>query len=175
MESTYGNRDHESVAQRARSSSRAWFARRRRAADAFSFRRSRLVARRSSSTISTCSRATRRSPPFPSSSTARSPPRRPRIRAEPRSLRPHGGPVARHRASSFDFDLLTLTNSTDESKALNARVGPMVIIAGSGMAEGGRIFHHLRARRVEFAEHDSHRRLSGRKHARPAHCRAAAR
>jgi metallo-beta-lactamase family protein len=43
----------------------------------------------------------------------------------------------------FRFDMLSFTNSTDESKALNSRVGPLVIIAGSGMCEGGRILHHL--------------------------------
>ncbi len=43
----------------------------------------------------------------------------------------------------FRFDMLSFTNSTEESKALNRRVGPMIIIAGSGMCEGGRILHHL--------------------------------
>src|SRR3954471_11606604 len=43
----------------------------------------------------------------------------------------------------FKFELLTFTNNTAESKALNTRVGPMIIIAGSGMVEGGRILHHL--------------------------------
>jgi Predicted exonuclease of the beta-lactamase fold involved in RNA processing len=43
----------------------------------------------------------------------------------------------------FRFDLVSFTNNVTESKALNTRVGPMVIIAGSGMAEGGRIVHHL--------------------------------
>jgi metallo-beta-lactamase family protein len=43
----------------------------------------------------------------------------------------------------FRFDLLSYTSSTDESKALNNRVGPMIVIAGSGMVEGGRILHHL--------------------------------
>jgi metallo-beta-lactamase family protein len=43
----------------------------------------------------------------------------------------------------FRFEQLTYTSSTAESKALNTRVGPMILIAGSGMVEGGRILHHL--------------------------------
>ncbi|MEO8619885.1 MAG: MBL fold metallo-hydrolase, partial [bacterium] len=43
----------------------------------------------------------------------------------------------------FRFELLSQTATSAESKALNDRVGPMIIIAGSGMAEGGRIVHHL--------------------------------
>lgn len=44
----------------------------------------------------------------------------------------------------FGFDMLTLTQSVDESKALNTMDGPMIIISASGMCEGGRIVHHLR-------------------------------
>jgi metallo-beta-lactamase family protein len=33
----------------------------------------------------------------------------------------------------------------DESQALSARRGPMVIIAASGMATGGRVVHHIKA------------------------------
>ncbi len=36
-------------------------------------------------------------------------------------------------------------NTVDESRALNERSGPMVILAGSGMATGGRVLHHLAA------------------------------
>jgi len=46
--------------------------------------------------------------------------------------------------SAFGFDQLTYTRSVEESKALNAVEGPAVIISASGMAESGRILHHLR-------------------------------
>lgn len=39
-----------------------------------------------------------------------------------------------------------IARSAAESKAINARRGPMVIIAGSGMATGGRVLHHLKHR-----------------------------
>ena len=43
----------------------------------------------------------------------------------------------------FDFPLVTYTRDVNESKSLNQQRGPMVIIAASGMAESGRILHHL--------------------------------
>jgi metallo-beta-lactamase family protein len=49
---------------------------------------------------------------------------------------------ARHPA--LDFKLLTYVRSVEESKALNLRKDPMIIISASGMAEMGRILHHLR-------------------------------
>jgi metallo-beta-lactamase family protein len=52
-----------------------------------------------------------------------------------------------HRLSSSEVRALThsatMVNSTDESKALASRHGPMVILAASGMATGGRVLHHL--------------------------------
>ena len=42
------------------------------------------------------------------------------------------------------FDGLNITETADESKALNANREPKVIIASSGMCEGGRICHHLK-------------------------------
>ena len=46
--------------------------------------------------------------------------------------------------SALGFDLLTYVRSVEESKALNDRKDPMVIISASGMAETGRILHHLK-------------------------------
>jgi metallo-beta-lactamase family protein len=38
-----------------------------------------------------------------------------------------------------------IVQSPEESRLLNARHGPMVIVAASGMATGGRVVHHLKA------------------------------
>jgi metallo-beta-lactamase family protein len=46
-------------------------------------------------------------------------------------------------ARLFDFPLVRYTREVEESKALNGAIGPAVVIAGSGMAESGRILHHL--------------------------------
>jgi metallo-beta-lactamase family protein len=43
----------------------------------------------------------------------------------------------------FEFVQVEYTRDVNESKALNQRNGPMVIIAASGMMEAGRILHHL--------------------------------
>lgn len=45
---------------------------------------------------------------------------------------------------ALDFKMLTYVQSVEESKALNLRKDPMVIISASGMAETGRILHHLK-------------------------------
>lgn len=44
----------------------------------------------------------------------------------------------------FQFSLVKYTESAEESKALNENPGPLLIMAGSGMCEAGRIRHHLR-------------------------------
>ncbi|HEY4506852.1 MAG TPA: MBL fold metallo-hydrolase [Candidatus Paceibacterota bacterium] len=42
----------------------------------------------------------------------------------------------------FNFPGLKMTSSTEESKKINEVPAPKVIIAGSGMSQGGRILHH---------------------------------
>ncbi len=44
----------------------------------------------------------------------------------------------------FGFGRLKYTRSVEESKELNEKSGPMIIIAASGMCEHGRILHHLK-------------------------------
>ena len=43
----------------------------------------------------------------------------------------------------FIFDNLIYVRTIEESKALNSKSGPFMIISASGMCEGGRIRHHL--------------------------------
>lgn len=52
--------------------------------------------------------------------------------------------IRSHKHAALDFDGLTYINSVEESKKLNDKKGPMVIISASGMAETGRILHHLK-------------------------------
>jgi metallo-beta-lactamase family protein len=44
----------------------------------------------------------------------------------------------------FGFSCLRYTHSSEESKRLNNASRPAIIISASGMAEGGRVLHHLR-------------------------------
>jgi metallo-beta-lactamase family protein len=46
--------------------------------------------------------------------------------------------------SAFGFDRLRYTRNVAESKAINDMRGPLIVIAGSGMAESGRVLHHLK-------------------------------
>jgi len=49
----------------------------------------------------------------------------------------------KHHKNPFGFNSLHFTASVDESKALNDRKGPLIIISADGMCEAGRIQHHL--------------------------------
>jgi metallo-beta-lactamase family protein len=50
--------------------------------------------------------------------------------------------IGKHPA--LNFEELTYVQSAEESKGLNERKGPMVIISASGMAETGRILYHIK-------------------------------
>lgn len=47
---------------------------------------------------------------------------------------------------AFGFDMLTYTRKVEDSKRLNFLTEPAIIISASGMAEAGRILHHLKNR-----------------------------
>ena len=55
---------------------------------------------------------------------------------------------AEHRLTPEQCDALhnvaKMVNSVEESKNLNERRGPMIIVSASGMATGGRVLHHLK-------------------------------
>ncbi len=50
---------------------------------------------------------------------------------------------SRDHNDPFGFERLTYIHSVEQSKELNDRPGPFIVIAASGMCEGGRIVHHL--------------------------------
>lgn len=54
-----------------------------------------------------------------------------------------------HRLNAAECEAMcrtaTIINTPEESIALNTRQGPMIIIAASGMATGGRVIHHLKS------------------------------
>ncbi len=50
----------------------------------------------------------------------------------------------KHGDNPFGFSNIHYTRSVEESKALNGKSGPMIIISASGMCEFGRVVHHLK-------------------------------
>ena len=52
--------------------------------------------------------------------------------------------IGTHPQGALRFKELTYVASADESRALNERSGPYIVISASGMCEAGRILHHLR-------------------------------
>lgn len=59
--------------------------------------------------------------------------------------------AAFQREDPFEFENLRYIRTTEESKLMNDRSGPMIIVSASGMCEGGRVLHHL----IHSLEHES--------------------
>lgn len=55
----------------------------------------------------------------------------------------HGEDLVAAVRDLFHFELVHYTRDVSESKTLNTLRGPMIVISASGMAESGRIQHHL--------------------------------
>ena len=49
----------------------------------------------------------------------------------------------KHHKNPFGFNSLTFTTSVEDSKELNKKDGPMIIISADGMCEAGRVLYHL--------------------------------
>ena len=79
-------------------------------------------------------------------------------RAEARDGSPEIRPEF-HGHELFSSIELTETRTVEESKGLNARRGPMIIISASGMATGGRIIHHLASPRRRPSQRGPARRF----------------
>ncbi len=102
------------------------------------------------------------------SSTARWRARRPKSSASTRSAstrRPTAVHVRKRRALRLRPAALRRLGRGVAARSMTRR-DPCIIIAASGMCEGGRILHHLRARPRQRAQHGPVRRLPGRGHAR---------
>jgi len=65
------------------------------------------------------------------------------FRAHPECFDEETLAILRAHEDPFGFDTLTYIRTLEESKALNDRSGPFVVIAASGMCEAGRVVHHL--------------------------------
>jgi metallo-beta-lactamase family protein len=67
------------------------------------------------------------------------------FRLHPESLRRELHAQLQGNHTPFDFPGLTYVSDVEDSKAIDASPEPSIMIAGSGMCEGGRVLHHLRA------------------------------
>jgi len=66
------------------------------------------------------------------------------FRAHPECFDEETNAYLRNHEDPFGFARLTYIRDVNESKKLNDRKGPFVVISASGMCEAGRILHHLR-------------------------------
>ncbi|NNF06111.1 MAG: MBL fold metallo-hydrolase [Candidatus Eisenbacteria bacterium] len=52
--------------------------------------------------------------------------------------------IFRETGDPFGFDLVEYVRSVEDSKALNTKPGPFIVLSASGMVEAGRILHHTK-------------------------------
>ena len=67
------------------------------------------------------------------------------FRMHPECFDEHTRKLVTSEDSPFDFEGLTYVNSVEQSKAIDERPGPCIVISASGMCEFGRVLHHLKA------------------------------
>lgn len=65
------------------------------------------------------------------------------FRLHPECYDKEAAALLRRSDSPFDFDGLRYVSDVEDSKAIDQVAGPCVVIASSGMCEGGRVLHHL--------------------------------
>lgn len=65
------------------------------------------------------------------------------VKNHPEGFNPRLKKLLETDSDPFDFPGLTFIANVDESKALNDNNNPMVIISASGMADAGRVQHHI--------------------------------
>ena len=65
------------------------------------------------------------------------------IEAYPQYYDPEALQLVSHGDDLFDFPGLHISETRDQSKAINEAPWPKIVISGSGMMNGGRILHHL--------------------------------
>jgi metallo-beta-lactamase family protein len=66
------------------------------------------------------------------------------IKSHPENFNKQVQQVLLHDKNPFDFKGLTYIKTADESKQINFYTDPCVIISSSGMAEAGRVKHHIK-------------------------------
>jgi len=66
------------------------------------------------------------------------------VKSHPENFNKHVQDVMLHDDDPFNFEKLTFIQDTNSSKALNIDSDPCVIISASGMAEAGRVKHHIK-------------------------------
>jgi len=66
------------------------------------------------------------------------------FRAHPECYDPEMNKLIQTGHPALDFKYLRYVESLEESKALNGRTDPMIILSASGMAEVGRVVYHIR-------------------------------